>query len=526
MMIPQSEKPPAFDFIVYEPEGPGVGRYTRAQHLGPYMYAKVGFHWNLPATATFKINCKHAMWDKFLVARRKVIPVRTEYNGEPWAGRVFTVDVEGTPGQEVMTVTCVNNLYYLLTILAWVNTFFPPEFQIWITGKQNIMFGPLDWVFKYFVVLNTVRLDVPVYVKIPLRVNIPLPTIEDLTDLNELLEYVNGIDFIVASARFTQLDELFRGPTETGEIGLTMDLWTREEEMGPSPEVFNTENLADMQSIIDITSDNFLNIWKIPDLVDGGLIQTEMSEPGYIFHTHTKRDRKWGIWSTDSGQIVSYKRAIAHATASRAIVGGQAPDLMNTLVEFAANLAIQVIAGMITAAFGLPGVGAIAVGDLFDNIFFAFQLFKDDELEDDLGRDGFKEVFTDNTTAWSLDAFSVGINGLEKASGDDSILIQAVAGGPAGRNWTYGADVDADGNDVSHRRYRCGDEMTFHDRGTYLDNWVSAVDIEDPRDKDGQILEYVVLGWDGRLKNDWAQLVDRIKGFAGATRALAVLGGG
>ncbi|NKS98764.1 hypothetical protein GS498_20250 [Rhodococcus hoagii] len=48
-----------------------------------------------------------------------VVPIRTFYNGKVWDGRVLSCVVEGEPGREIVTATCVSNLKWLQSILGW-----------------------------------------------------------------------------------------------------------------------------------------------------------------------------------------------------------------------------------------------------------------------------------------------------------------------------------------------------------------------------------------------------------------------
>lgn len=512
--------PESFGIEVYYPDT----EYEEAEYLdgSGYLYAKFQWHWYLPATGVFKIKGSSPIAPIVKRCKRKVVPIVTSRNGIQWDGRVMNVEIDWDgQGEEIITVYCINNVYWLMTVLGWVNPQLPPEVQLGLTGKQDIMFGATDWVYKWFFARNAIRLDIPVYMKLPLRWDeVELPTLGDLLDLDALLEYVNGIDFIVLSSRFTKLFDLYKQTVETGEIGITCDL-VRPTATDPGPMVFNTDSLATLQSILDITSDNFLDIRKFTEL--GSLVDTQMHEPGYVFHTHKKRDRKWQVWDKRSGVIKSYKRKITHATGSRVIVGGQAPNIMNQLVEFAANLAIQAIAGALTTLLGLPGVGAIAVGNMFDNIFFAFQQFVDTELANDLGRHGFKEDYADNTSAWNLDSFSIGIAKLKAIGGDDSFTLVLQTG--AGTALEFGADIEVvDGVevDVSHRRYRHGDIMNFYDDGNYVENYVSMVEIEDKRD--GRMTEAVTFGDTRKLKDVWGQIFDRLGDAAAITRAFSVTG--
>lgn len=504
--------PELFDIQVFDP------LYNSAQPNGPYIEADFEWQWAVPGMATFKLMANHPLVPLYLSCRRRVIPIRTYNNGKSWDGRVMSVVIEGEPGKETVTVTCMSNLFWLLTILAWVNPLFPPEVQIGLTGKQDIMFGPIDWVFKYFLAKNVARQGKPIHMGLPLISHQNQPNMNDINSMDDLLAMVNGIDLIALSARFTQLDELYKQTVTTGDIGMSMDLWVKGDS-AQSPLVFRSTTPSTIATILTFGSDNFLNFQNNgnplndPDPANFNRIR---GQAGYVFNTRTKRDRSWQIWSTDSGQILNYKRSVIHPVATHSIVGGQAPQILNQVIEFAANLVLQAIAGAITALFGLPGIGGLAVGNLFDNIFFAFQEFYDADLDAELGLHGFSESFADNTSAWSLDSFAVGLQDLIDKGGSDDMELTVISGGPNGRGFQFGAD------DNSGRRYDVGDIMTFHDRGVYIPRYVSSVKVTDKRD--GRKIETVTLGDNEKLLGAWGLIIDRIKGFAALSRAIAVQG--
>ncbi|WP_416565048.1 hypothetical protein [Nocardia testacea] len=504
---PNTQTPPAFNITVFNQN------CTRSRPLGPYIKARFGWYWTIPGTGTIQVRADHPLAGRLMSCKRDVVPIRTYYNGVPWSGRVLSAKMEGRPGEEIVTATCVGNLYWILTALAWVNSIFPPEVQVNITGKQDVRFGPVDFVTKSYVATSMTRLQKPVYAKLPLDYQIPeLPQLEDLDSLDDILAAIESLtnDLCAISARFTQLDELFKSPIESSERGMSCELWIPED--GPSPEVFNTDSLARLQNVMDLSGDNFLwftnpdNVLGLADPEQWG----RMQRAGYVFDTHKKRDRRWMQWRTDSGHIEHYSRGVQHPTAHSVIVGGKAPDFVNQTVEWAANLALQALLNLLVPGANL---GTILVGDLFDDIFFAYQQFDDPQLEADLGEHAFGEAFVDNTGAYSLDAFTVGMAGLKKHGGGESLKLTVKAGGIGGRGFSFGVD------DGTGRRFLVGDIMTFYDRGTVVENYVSAVEVEDARDE--KCTEFVTIGDDEELKDAWEKVIDRMKGLAGLTRAIA-----
>jgi len=506
--VPNTTPVPKFKITVFN------GNATGSRPLGAYMYARFRWAWKVPTTATIKVQYDHPLAQRLLQCKRSVVPIRTYRNGIPWDGRVMEAVVEGPPGEEIVTVTCMSNLYWLICFLAWVNPLLPPEVQIGLTGKQDMMFGSVDFVLKYFLAKNATRMQKPVYAALPLQYDSPdLPQIGDIGSLDDLLDIILGYtkDLAAVAARFTMLDELYRNPIANSGRGMSIHMWTPDD--GPSPTVFNTDTLARLQNVLDLSGDNFFYFTNPDNILELANPATwnSMSRPGYVFDTHVQRDRTHIMWRTDAGQILNIYRRVTHPTAHSVIVGGKAPDFVNQTIEWAANMVLELILNAL-----LPGLnlGTILVGDLFDDIFFAFQKFDDPQLEADLGEHGFGEAFVDNTGAWSLDAFSVGMEGLKKHGGSEGLKLTVQSGGPDGYGLSFGED------DGTNRRFNVGDIMTFVDRGTYVQDYVSAVEVEDSLEE--YMTEYVTIGDDEIMQDGWTQLVGHLKSGAALSRAVAV----
>ncbi|MFH5231882.1 hypothetical protein [Antrihabitans spumae] len=487
--------------------------------LGAYKSCEVDWHWFQPGNIQLELKPDHRLIP-YMRPRRKAIHVRIGrgadgligYNGIPWTGRLMTRNIAGRPGRENCTFGGVDYKFWLQRWLAWVNPQFPPEVQVGLTGKQDVMAGEPDFVLKYFLAKNFIRLNKPVFAKLPLhQVGDDLPDLDDIDTLDDLLNLINTAieNMTIISARFTQGDELYKLTRDRLDFGYSMDLW---DGTGTPPHVFNTSSLAQLQSVLDVTSDNFLNFLNpdnylgLADPASWGV----MPRAGYVFDTRKKRDRRKIQWRTDGGQIEHYVADESHADATRVIVGGKAPEILNQVIEWAANFAIQLLLAAIAPGLGLGFV----VGDLFDNIFFAYQQFWDDDLEDEIGYDdAFAEVFGDNTAAWSLDSYQVGQGKLKEHSGSEELELTTVAGGPDGRGYRFGAD------DGSGKRYDVGDIHTFYDRGNVQEQYVSGVRVSDHRD--GRMVETPKFGEDKRLRGAFDRLVGNISGLAATTRGIA-----
>jgi hypothetical protein len=482
--------------------------------FGRYIDAEFEWHWFLPTFFTITLMADHPMVAYFSQCRRKVIHIRTWRNGKLWSGRVMTFTAEGPPGRETIVITGVSNLFHTMRALAWVNNLFPPWIQIALTGKQDVRLGPFDFVAKAYWSTIATRLRLPVYSSLPLRYGVPempnLATIDSLDDALDIVgQFATDLELVILQARFTPFGELIKQSVENLDVGLSMDLWTPTD--GPSPTVFNTDSLAQLQSVIDMTADNFLNFLNpgnILGLADPGS-WNKMNRAGVVFSTHKKRDKLNMLWRTDGNQIAWIKRHVEHADGYKTAIGGKAPEFLNQAIEWGANFAIQLLLNAL-----LPGanLGTILVGDLFDDIFFAYQTFWDPDLEDDLGEHGFAEVFGDNTAAWSLDGASTGLNTLKTHSGSDAVVITPNPG-LADRGYQFGVD------DGSGRRYLCGDRMNFWDRGITVEQYVSQVKIKDSGD--GRMDEKVVLGDAEKVKDGFERVMSLIQSGFGTFNGIA-----
>lgn len=537
--------------------GTGAGSKVEWRPIGSYLNAKVAPTWGLtPGTFSFTLPPKHPLTDIITNVRRTCWHFRCGYNGLPaLTGRIMTRSYDGAPGRTPYMYAGVCNKIWLSAIYAWVNPLFPPEIQIGLTGKQDIIYGPVDFVYKYYLAKNATRLNVPVYAGLPLRM-------PDSWSQDNLVDFVTSGDFLEAlvgsalsggaigaitgglvgaaigagagallgavnsassaglfdeviglQARFPPLSELYKQSAERLELGVAMDFWDGH---GTSPQVFNTDSLANLQSIIDYSSDNFLDLTTLGSTDLSGLWTGQMGRAGYVMSTKLKRDKRNVQFRTDGGQIRSYKYNESHATEWRAIVGGKSPSILNDVIEIGANLAIAALIGLLATIPGLGGLSALSVtvGDLFDDIFFAYQVFWDDEIADAIGHDdALAEGFADNTAAWSLDGYSTAHTHLKDHGGKEELAITAMGGTKDGRGITFGAD------NGTARRYQLGDLVTCWDRGNTVEQYVSSVTIDDTPGE--RCVETPSIGRDKRAKGPWDRAFNALGDVSGALRGFA-----
>lgn len=509
-----------FDWMaVGRRRGSGPGSVFEWRPVGGYIEAGINWTWSLePGTFAFELPARNPLNDAIRQADvdKHIYQFNAGYQGIPFTGRIMEREQVGAPGREKFLYKGVCNKVWLQSGYGWVNNIFPPEIQFGLTGKQDIDFGYPDPVMKRYVTKVFTRLGKPVWSALPVRrpAGPLLPELDDINSIDDLLDllFSFGDDLIALMARFTRLDELFAGPASRLECGFSVDAW---DGTGTPPQAFAADGLAALQSIFDHNGDDFLNLSKLLQPINNGLWTQTPNRAGYIFNTHDKRDNRKTQFRTDSdGQIASYSMKVIAPDMTRAIVGGKSPALVNDLIEIGANLALAAIIAAASAATGgaLGGLG-LTVGDLFDDVFFAYQVFADNDLESELGEDALPEGFADNTASWTIDSYAVGKTALHEHGGKKTLDITAVSGAAGGRGISFGA---ADG---SARRYQLGDRITFYDRGNAVERHVSGVSVTS---KPGAILrEAPTLGQSQRAKGPWTKAISGIQGLAATSRGIA-----
>ncbi|AZG43440.1 Gp37-like protein [Gordonia insulae] len=513
----------AFDYFdVGRRSGTGANSVIEWRPIGRYERAMIKPTWGLaPEEGRFSLAPDHPLVDQI---RKDNIDTtcwhfRAGYNGLPaFSGRIMDVDFDGAPGRAPWEYTVKSNkTIWLSSMNAWVNNLFPPEVQFNITGKQDIRWGWPDPVMKSYLASVATRLDVPVFAALPIKQpeGWEQPDLDDIDSVEDLLDLIFDIGEggVGLQARFPSLTDLFTPTIERLEMGVTMNVWDGH---GTSPQVFNTSSLAALQSIINYSSDNFLDLTQLLKPVNDGLWSYSMNRAGYVFDTHLKRDRRNVQFRSDAGQIGRFKYHASHPTLWQAIVGGKSPSVINDVIEIGANLAI---AAIIAAIATIPGAGGIAglsvgVGDLFDNVFFAYQVFWDHDIRNAVGPDDcLPERFADNTAAHSLDAYAVAHKMLDDEGGKESLVITATAGTADGRGISFGAD------NGTARRYQLGDTITCWDAGNVVEQYVSEVSIEHVPGE--AAIEQPTIGFDKRAQGPWDRAFGLLGQAQGGFAALA-----
>lgn len=476
-----------------------------------------------PGTFAFELPRGHPLLDDITDVRRKVWQFRGGVDGQEFTGRIMKRNVTG-PMEDTYVFSGVDNRFHLKRMCAWVNNTMPPEVQFSITGKQDVVWGPWDPVAKNYVAKVATRLNKPFYVRLPLKWP-DLWTIANQTDvgaidsLDDLLDIIadanDDLALVTLFARFTMLDDLFRPTCERLERGVRVDTW---DGRGTPPTVFSTDTLGKLTSILNATSDHFLDFSQL-NSVSAGLWSNHPNRACYLFDTVEKRDRREVQFRTDAKVgIRHYAMSESHGDATYAIVGGKAPEVLNQAIEIGANLAISAILfglSMIPGLSGLSGL-SLTVGDLFDDVFFAYQVVADHDLEDDLGEDdAFGEIYADNTAAYSLDGYANGKRTLHDHGGGQQ-LDADVFSGVDGRGIHFGAD---EAGARAARKYQCGDTVTLWDGATFSEQYVSKVVVGQQRD--GGWKEQPTLGRDKRAQGAYTRLIGGIQDGAATMRGYA-----
>ena len=493
---------------------PGPGSVFEWRPVGGYVEAGINWTWGLtPGTFAFELPASNPLNDAIRQndIDKQIYQFDAGYKGLPFTGRVMQRQQVGAPGREKFLYSGVCNKKWLQRGYGWVNNWFPPEVQIGLTGKQDIDFGFPDPLMKRYVTKVFTRLDKPVWSSLPVRrPDLTMPDLKDIDSLDDLLDLLFdfGEDLVAMMARFTQLDELFAGPVDRLELGITMDAW---DGRGTPPQVINANGIAALQQIFDLNGDHFLDLSLLLRPLNNGLYQLTPDRAGYVFGTKEKRDNRKTMFRTDGDQIASYDMQVMANEATRAIVGGKSPSMVNSLIEIGANLALAAIIAAIATIPGAGGIGGLTVGigDLFDDVFFAYEVHVDLEAEALLGEDAFPEKFADNTAAHTVDSYAVSKTALHDLAGRKTIAITPSANSGIG----FGID------DGTARRFQVGDILSFWDRGNIVERYVDGVSVTS---KPGELMrEAVSLGTDKRAKGPWTRAITGIQGLGATSRGIA-----
>lgn len=524
---PQAITDPTWDYFEVGRRTNGSGNFDVNGHffdyrpVGSVIEDQVEFSFGVdPGAFSFRLPEKHPINDLITDIRRTAWQFRCGYDGIEYTGRILKRHTEGPFGAEPI-YSGLDNRFHLKRAYAWVNNLLPAEVQFNITGKQDIVWGPVDPVFKNFVAKVFTRLNRPVYTKLPLKWpdTWTLSNYTELDDLNSIEDLLDIIfdafdDLVVLPARFTELNELFTPTADRLEMGVTVDSW---DGYGTPPDVFSTATLGNLQSIIDLTSDHFLDLSQLGS-VSSGLWQETAPHACYTFDTVTKRDNRVTQFRTDAqAGVAHFAMDELHGDAPRAIVGGKAPEVLNQLIEIGANLAISAILFGLSFIPGLGGLGGLSltVGDLFDDVFFAYQVIVDHDLEDDVGMDCFGEIFADNTAAYSLDAYATGKRTLHEHGGSQTLDVEVISG-TDGRGIHFG---QPETGKRAARKYQHGDTVTLWDKGTSVEQYVSKVTLG--RTREGGFSEVARLGKNRGAQGLWERLVTGVQDGATSIRGLS-----
>lgn len=478
---------------------------TASKPLGVKMLSRTSAPFFGVGSGTIVVQRDHPLADRLMQADYDVVPITSEINGRRWSGRVKEFVCEGEPGREILTCTLIDDRAVLHSILGRPNPWRGLEFQ---APKEDVREGRLDDVILGYITANAVRLDLPIYVRVPDR-SLPAPRIRRFS-------------------RMTPLDELFESTLE--EHGWTLDvaLWVKGDP-DPGPVVNATRlsgspytALARIPNLLELRTDKDYGL----GLLNPADIRT-ISEPGLVVTIRPKRDRRFVRWSTQGGGIIRYKITGRHPDAHTAVVGGKSPGWVNDIVEGAVDLGIQGLlaaAGIALSAAGPGGmllgavvniVGGLIVDGLTDTAL-AYSERTDVEMKARMGPFAFAEVFVSSGAGtFSLDAIEAQATGLAEARGGRSIEVEVADGKPH----RYGDDERL-ANGRVRRGYRTGDLCTFDDRGAEFYDYVSDVTVVE----DIKGLRIIPTIGDQRIAEDPdVRQIRQLKKFATVGRAGALM---
>lgn len=444
---------------------------TASKPLGVKMLGRTDNPFQGVGAGTIVVSRDHPLADRIMQADYDVIPITSEVQGVRWSGRVKEFVCEGIPGREIVTATLVDDRAVLHSILGRPNPWSGLELQ---APKEDVREGRIDEVILNFVAANSIRTDLPIYIRRPDK------TVPD-----------SQVPRIRRFSRMTPLDELFASALEEHNWGIDVRLWVHGDP-DPGPVVAARELSGSPFSELSKVS-NFMEVHRhrgtglgLANPGDAGRI----SEPGLVVTVRPLRDRRFVRWSTQGGGIIHYKITGRHPDAHTSVVGGKSPAWVNDMIQIGVDVGISglLAAAGITLGSALGPLGALLGGivgfvggrivDGLSDTMLAYSERTDVEMKASMGPFAFPEVFTSSGAGmFSLDAVEAQATGLAKARGGRAIEIQVADSKPH----RYGDDLHLPDGRV-HRGYESGDLCTFEDRGSEFVDHISSVQVvEDPK---------------------------------------------
>lgn len=444
----------------------------RSMQVGSKIASSIRTSFAGAGSGSLTVSRDHPLANRLMQADYDVVPITAELNGVEWSGFVDEYTCEGAPGEEVLSCTLLDWYSVIHSILGRPSPFAPLEVQM---PPQDTKAAPLVTTVLHFILRNAVRLNYPLYVRVP--------------------EGVDNSPWVTRWSRMTPLDEVIEPALEEHGYQLRVTMIPANAELDfPIMSAQGWRQPTDhfLQGI-----DNFFRFLRDPlrGVPDPQAI-TRMDTAGILVECVPKRDRQFVRWTTEGGGIKNIKTVGKRPTASTVVVGGKSPAWVTDLIDLGIDLAIAGIAAAAGIASGglLGGFVAGLLGNFLDDVFLAYSEYTDHQLKAQLGPFGPPEAFiSSGAGTFSLDAIDAGLSGLQEHQGGRSMEITLEDGAP--HHW--GLDEHLDDGRI-RRGYLVGDINIFSDRGVEIEDYISTVEAVD--DQNGLTVAATV--GDSRIVDD------------------------
>ncbi|WP_445292909.1 Gp37-like protein [Corynebacterium sp. H113] len=411
-----------------------IDLWTREGYAGTVgAWEKVDVRWSSRGQAVFTIRGNDPLAALVRKCRKLLVRVRVWYGDIHWDGRVFTTRDHGVGSDWRVDVECVGVEKILDGLLVYPEPLIGIE---WAQVLRKAVFtGPVVTGLLGTIAMNVQRLQRP-----HRQLGIPI----DVLPVNPIFDGSPWRTWAVAMEPVSQLaDEMLK---DAQGWRLRVRQWLPGDPK-PHPLWIHTTP----RIVIDCVQAPWMYGVGGGHTIFSSLareLATFVGDAvGWIAQGSSRHlSKRWDelingkpvpsvIWQQDCGGVLDAVVDNQHPTAAAAVVGGAAPDWLNTLIQDGSELAVtRLLAGM---GIVMPGLGGI-VGKALTNRVGTYQRTVDWQTLLSVGPEAIPETFQSTSAALTLDAMQTARTALFEAAPQTFTELTVMDGMP----WRFGEDYD------------------------------------------------------------------------------------
>lgn len=395
------------------------------------LFESVQVRWSTAGQASFVMRGTDPLAALVRSCRKNLVRVRIWYGDQHWDGRVWVSRDSGVGAEWKVTAECVGVERILDGILTYPEPLAGIEWAQVL--RKSVYTGPVATGLLALVALNVQRLQRPWR-----QLGLPIDVIPE----NPLLDGSPWRTWAVAMEPISQVaEEMLK---DAQGYRLRVRQWLPGDEK-PHPLWIHTTP----RIVVDVVQAPWLYG------VGGGLtvfssLAREMATfvgdaVGWIAQGASRNlSKRWGelvngkpmpavIWQEGCPGVLDANVDNQHPQAAAAVVGGAAPDWLNTLIQDGSELAVTSL--LASLGIVMPGLGGI-VGKALTNRVATYQRTVDWSTLLEVGPEAIPEVFQSTSATLTLSAAQAARSALMEAAPQTFTELTVMDGMP----WRFGED--------------------------------------------------------------------------------------